>query len=300
MYVFYHFPCNDGELAKIIWSIKYPLSIFIKWNHMDKEKSIIALNNITEPSDIIFLDVCPDCILPKIHSYLIIDHHMNAINTMTQLIDKINASSTDKLNITMFCDTNLSGCMLTWKYFNSNASYPLVVHHIGNKDIWNFSDINTEPYSIGYNNYLKEHEYNREFIIKSLLISPTTFLHNYMIEDGIKIIVDKIMLAEQYFTEKVFSIETLDNTSYNILDIKCNDSTMFKYLIDYAAAEYTSVDILRIQHTVTSNKIVYSLRSLKEHVLVDGIARKYGGNGHPKAAGYTILSYDETSQMVSL
>ena len=54
-----------------------------------------------EPSDIIFLDVCPDCILPKIHTYLIIDHHMNAINTMTQLIDKINASSTYKLNITM-------------------------------------------------------------------------------------------------------------------------------------------------------------------------------------------------------
>ena len=65
---------------------------------------------------------------------------------------------------------------------------------------------------------------------------------------------------------------------------------MFKYLIDYAAGEYNDVDILRILHTEKDNKSVYSLRSLKENIFVDSIARKYGGNGHPKAAGYKIIN----------
>ena len=43
---------------------------------------------------------------------------------------------------------------------------------------------------------------------------------------------------------------------------------MFKYLIDYAAGEYNTIDVLRILHTEKDNKCVYSLRSLKENIFV--------------------------------
>ena len=284
MYVFYHFPCNDGELAKIIWELKYPKSIFIKWNHMEADIAIDFLNNIKEQSDIIFLDVCPSCILPSIHNYTVIDHHLNPINNMNKYIEKNNLT-----NVNMLCDVSKSGCMLSWEYCYDKKKYPIIVHHIGNKDLWNFNDINTEPYCIGYNNHLYANKNNREYIIKSLLISDTTCYHEMFISDGIKTIVDKITLAEQYFLEKTFSIETVDDINYNIIDINCDDSSMFKYLIDYAAGEFINIDILRILHTKKDNKTVYSLRSLKENIFVDGIARKYGGNGHPKAAGYTLI-----------
>ena len=53
-------------------------------------------------------------------------------------------------------------------------------------------------------------------------------------------------------------------------------------------AQYPSVDVLRILHLIKTDKNTYSLRSLRDHINVDGIARFYGGNGHPKAAGYTV------------
>lgn len=287
-YVFYHFPCNDGELAKIIWKTKYNDSIFIKWNHSEKEIAINILNNIKESSDIIFLDLCPTCDLSILHNYVVIDHHVNPIKNLNTYVEKNNFT-----NIKMYCDISKSGCMLTWNYLyninnNNNINFPLIVHHIGNKDLWNFSDTNTEPYSIGYNNYLQCNKNNREDIIISLLNDDNLNLHDGFIKDGIKIIIDNITVAEKYFTNKKESIELVDDTIYNIIDISCNDSSMFKYLIDYAATEYNSADILRICNMENKEKCIYSLRSLKENITVDMIARKYGGNGHPKAAGYTI------------
>ena len=280
-YVFYHYPCNDGELAQIIWKTKYPDSIYIKWNHVEKEKVINIFNNIKEPSDIIFLDLCPYHDLPTIHNYTIIDHHNNPIKNINAYIEKHNFT-----NIKMYCDITKSGCMLTWNYLyadEKNNNYPLIIHHIGNKDLWIFSDTNTEPYCIGYNN-----NNNNETIIMKLLKDDNLELHTEFIQSGIKIIIDNISKAEKYFNTKTFSFENIDNITYNIIDIKCHANNMFKYLIDYAAGEYPDIDILRILYSDNEDKSVYSLRSLTENTIVDSIARKYGGNGHPKAAGYTI------------
>jgi nanoRNase/pAp phosphatase (c-di-AMP/oligoRNAs hydrolase) len=54
------------------------------------------------------------------------------------------------------------------------------------------------------------------------------------------------------------------------------------------ALKYNDCDVLRILHTETETKKTYSLRSLKEHIKVDEMARHFGGNGHEKAAGYSI------------
>ena len=64
---------------------------------------------------------------------------------------------------------------------------------------------------------------------------------------------------------------------------------MYKYLIDHASSKYNDMDILRILHIKKTDRNIYSMRSLKDNIMVDNIARKYGGNGHPKAAGYTVL-----------
>ena len=285
--VFYHSPCNDGELAKIIWEMNNMNSIFYKWNHAYTEEACDILKNITEPSEIVFLDVCPKLeLLPIIHKYHIIDHHKNAINSMKENLDLI------KYNITMHCDITKSGCMLTWNYCKPNLDYPLIVRHVGNKDIWNFSDNNTEPYCIGLNDYLDYYNSSgnsRASIIKVLLNNDNLLLHEEIIKSGNKIIEKNKIKALEYFNIIAFNTETLDNITYNIIDIECTDSTMYKYLIDHASSKYNDMDILRILHIKKTDRNIYSMRSLKDNIMVDNIARKYGGNGHPKAAGYTVL-----------
>jgi len=298
--VFYHFPCHDGELAKIIWELKYNNSDFYPWNHSEiKDNKNIAIDILEKelnPRNIVFLDICPRLEdLPLYHSYLILDHHENAITTMKNKME----NSTVTLNIKMNYSFDKSGCMLTWEYCNPNTKYPLVVKHIGNKDIWNFTDVDTEPYTISYGKHLarfNKMEYTvdpRDAIIKRLLLSDKYRLHNTFITRGIDEINKMKIEASYYFNTRVettleTTIELDNNTIYKVIDITCSKSNLFKYLIDFAIENYDS-DVLRILHTISDNKKVYSMRSLKDHIRVDNIARMYGGNGHPKAAGYTIL-----------
>ena len=283
--VFYHFPCSDGEFAKIVWQMKYPNSIFHKWNYGKMEESLNILNTIDKPSKIVFLDCCPNItLLPIEHTYIIIDHHENAINTMIQ------SELYNQYNINIFNSILKSGCMLTWEYCHNNTEYPLILKHIGNKDIWNFSDIDTEPYCIGFNEYLNSNiDVSRLFIINRLLKSDKVKLHEQFITLGNKIIEENKIKAIIYFNNMTLNNEYIDNIYYNIIDIECSDSSMYKYLIDYASITYNSCDVLRILHTIKEDRKIYSVRSLKDNVTVDNIARKYGGNGHVKAAGYTIL-----------
>lgn len=285
--VFYHFPCNDGEIAKLVWEQKYPQSKFYKWNHALLEQAITQLNKLhEEDTTIVFLDLCPSLDkLSKNHNYIIIDHHKNAIDEMNK-----NLSESNLYKIEMFCDTSKAGCMLVWDYCYNvlYQFYPKIVHHIGRKDIWDFTDIDTEPYTSGYNLYLAKTSSTIRELKKKSLLNDNEPLHDLLIRLGEQNIIDLKIEAKQYFECITLSKETIDTIEYNILDINCSDSSIFKYVCEYAMAQYPSVDVLRILHLIKTDKNTYSLRSLRDHINVDGIARFYGGNGHPKAAGYTV------------
>lgn len=72
MYVFYHYPCNDGELSSIIWKYFNPDSILIKYIHHDNN-NLITFINYLDKTDIIFLDITPNFSqLTNIHNYIVI------------------------------------------------------------------------------------------------------------------------------------------------------------------------------------------------------------------------------------
>ena len=274
IYTFYHAPCNDGELAAYVWQQKYPDSIMVPWDHTEKSNSINLINNLKNIT-IVFLDICPKIeTLPIYNNYIIIDHHENAIKTAQ------NSPQLHKYKIEFHCDINKSGCMLTWDYCYNNVEYPLCVYHIGNMDIWNFNDSNTEPYCLGYNEYIQNNKMQDFNYFTEILCG----IHNkYFISRGNEIILANKEKVKIYFNDIIFSLEN----DYEVIDIECPDNQLNKYLIEYAKENYNA-DVLRILHTKLSDKYVYSLRSLKDHINVDTIARKYGGNGHPKAAGYHV------------
>ena len=279
--VFYHFPCNDGEVAKMIWKRRFPDSTLFPWNHTEKDLSFVKLNEL-EDTMVVFLDICPQIeLLPIKHKYLIIDHHMNAIDCMKK------ATEFKMYDITMHCDTSLAGCMLTWEFCYHDITYPNVVHHIGNKDIWNFDDIDTEAYSLGYTEYLKNFKGNERDNIIIKLLNNNNMLNDNILELGIHKKTENINKYIMFFNKSIIVRESIEDDEYTFIDIECDDSMMYKYIIDYCI-DNTDCDILRILHTRNVDSDVYSLRSLRNHITVDQIARKYGGNGHPKAAGYMV------------
>ena len=287
-HVFYHDPCNDGEVSKIVWKYFESNSIFYPWKHNNHTDQINIINKLPDNSNIVFLDLTP--IIENLsdkHNYIIIDHHKNAIES---LVNKKPTLPTYKIELYTQRgfpeNNNLSGCMLTWGYF-TKSKYPSIVNYIGNKDVWNFSDPNTELYCIGYDALISEHYDRDEYIIN--LIDYNDDIN--IIDVGKRLIESYKETAIDIFNNSVkTNIESINDYNYNIIDINCSNYTLFKYLIEYAQLKYPDYDVLRILQIDIVKMKTYSLRSLKDNIKVDGIARYYGGNGHEKASGYSIYN----------
>lgn len=286
-YVFSHFPCNDGELSRVIWQYYTPNSIFHNWKHGDITHNVNLICDLPKNSDVVFLDLSPPLYsLPNHHNYIVIDHHKDAILTMKNNPEFINYKV--KLYIENgFPENNkMSGCMLTWQYFTINAP-PSVVRHIGAKDVWDFSDSNTEPYHIGYNIILKSCETQNDRI---------KLITNLFEKDrDIEFINIGLIKIEEYRTRAhtimqsiTFDVDTVGDKQYSIAEIECSEFELFKYMIEYAENNIKK-DVLRILHNTTLDKKTYSLRSIGSDICVDELARKYGGNGHQRAAGYSVF-----------
>ncbi len=292
-HVFYHYPCNDGELSRVIWNHFEPNSTFYKWIHQnDHEDDIDIINNLPEGSTVVFLDVTPNIMyrLSYKHKYIIIDHHKNPILSLIN-----NKSNLPDYNILVYVEkgfpekNTLSGCKLTWLYLSKNhEDYPSVVYYIGSKDVWDFSNPNTESYCLGFNEYI-----NNIYVLEDEKLKFMDKLIDENIDDlfiniGNKLIEDYKIEAINIFKNYQLNTLNIDNKNINIIDIECHNTSLYKYLIEYAQDNFDDSDVLRIQHSKNNNKLSYSLRSLKDNIKVDNIARYYGGNGHEKAAGYTI------------
>jgi len=297
--VFYHFPCNDGELSRIIWEHFEPNSCFYKWKHYDThEEEINIINSLPEYSTVVFLDLTPAInIVNRLstnNNYIIIDHHKNAIITLVE-----NKKNLPNYNILLYVqkgfllgnpdyNNNQSGCILTWQYF-SKEKLPSVVYYIGSKDVWDFSNPNTEKYCLGINEYINNFNENDKICFMNKLLNDNNYDDEF-INIGNKLIIEYKKKAVEVFNNYTF--DTFNNI--NIVDVKCENTFIYKYLIEYAQDNknlFEDIDVLRILHKETETSKTYSLRSIKEHIKVDNIARFYGGNGHEKAAGYTIRTF---------
>jgi len=265
---FYHYPCPDGELAKEIFFKKYPDTEFYKWEHSNFKNNIDKLSSLSNRT-IVFLDVCPDPKYLKFsNNYIIIDHHENAINKIIP-----------KKNIVKYCDTQKSGCQLCWEYCFNNTKYPISVHHIGNNDIFNFNDKDTEFFINGYNYVIKS---NKEL----LELDKKNYKYDVIIKLGKNNTMYLKEQAEKCFDSHYIYEDTYNDINYQIVGIFCDNSNKLnKYLTEYAKKNFNAYNILRIQKT-RSTPISFSLRSI-DGTYVDSLARKYNGNGHPLAAGYT-------------
>jgi hypothetical protein len=268
MFVYYHYPCYDGEMSKTLWQNMYPNAIYKKYKHQNEYKELYNYKN----EEIVFLDITPpDKFLLDCNKYIIIDHHKNAVETLLE---------NKKNNINLIYDFNKSACMLVWEYLFGDEYMPRSVYHIGMKDMWNFSHPDTEPFCA----YI-ETQYNIKKDCNFIDLLDENNI-NKMIEDGKEIIKKDKNYVESIMKTNLF-IDTEDN--YMVLNIVFDgNKKYYKYMIEYAQKFYIDCDILRIHNHPT-----YSLRRLKDYsngnpVNVDEVARKYGGNGHSGAAGYKL------------
>ncbi len=194
-----------------------------------------------------------------------IDHHKSAIEKHKDF--------TNKHGILGMREDGISGCVLTWKYFYPNQNIPSIVDMIGAYDIWDFSiwgeklnvlqsGIRLYDYTVNSNNW-------------------TSWFSSIA---NIKSILDKGEIALLYRTNMYQGL--IQSWSFwaefeGYKAICCNVGSTSSQLFDSIKEDY---DIM-IPFVFDGKQWTVSLYTKKD-IDCSEIAKKYGGGGHKKAAGF--------------
>lgn len=222
----------------------------------------ITLNEEIYIVDFSFKPEVMEKILQKTSNIVWIDHHKTAMEyKYSQELKGIR-------------DNNFSGCELTWQYFHPNETMPRIVEMLGRYDIWDFSKYgedlnklqtgirlyNTSPDSPEWKNWLKDDL-------------------NIFVE-----IMDKGIISLQYRNNQYSSLIKAWSFWTEFEGYKaicCNAGSVSSQLFDSVKEDYD----LMIPFIFDGKQWSVSLYTKKD-IDCSEIAKKYGGGGHKKAAGF--------------
>ena len=302
--IVYHYRCPDGEMSAAIYEellITKSNTHFVPWSHENKEENILCIKEMLAINHdrpikpyIYFLDYCPDFefvmeIINNVSKVIILDHHKSACEKFQQQL--LESNDPELAKIEFIFKNHMSGCMLTWEYFHKNTNFPKTLEWIGKRDIWVWDDPNIEPFTSGYHLYCNIHNdlewYERIEIFKNLLHA-----HPHQIDRIIEIGNNNLDRMREEAREICQNVTFEEDTDINdkllkIVSVEMIKHHLTKYILEEVERTNDNYDVLKLVFN-KDDKVVYSLRSLKDDVRVDLLAQKYGGNGHMKASGYSL------------
>jgi len=300
--VVYHSPCGDGfGGAYVFWKyIKETCNIddpsendrvrFIPFSHMMSDSDIRdkilpqVLNR-----NVIYIDICPkesvflDMLLDP-NRAVVLDHHESGL----KITEKF---PPDTVYEHCYIDQTHSGCILAHQYCYPNKDPSLLLRCIEDRDIWawKLEDISrpfTEAFykSIPYD--FKSYDYFSDDVNVHALVEEGKLLDKYK---NIRIgeLVKKAVEGELKIDDKVYNVYIINTTEY-ISDIgHVLSQTWCERLdrpCDFAIIWYYDERCGKIKVSLRSD----SDRAKELQTNVSGIARYFGGGGHPNASGFSI------------
>lgn len=289
-FVVYHSPCFDGWMSLAVYQYFNGYCDSIPWKHHEKQDSKNNIINQLKNNDynkIYFLDYCPDfdfvkLIIPYVKKVIILDHHKDPSNSF---LEEFSQNNLYNEVIEFKYRNDKSGCQITWDYFNNKGTkYPNIVFHLGNKDIWNFSHQETEPYCLGISSLTENLDDKVDFLRRN--INHDEKYNNYIVKLGSELIESYKKMAKNIIQNIQYKKDTdLNNNNVKIGEVECDSYEIFKYLIE--EANILDIDLLLIRRLI-ENSLCYSVRSINKNSRADFYAQKYGGNGHPMASGFKM------------
>lgn len=202
----------------------------------------------------------------QIGKLIILDHH----ETREEAIRKI-AKQYPKIVYNGY-DVRRSGAMIAWQYFHPGEKIPKLIHHIQDRDLWQFQYEHTAAISMALWSHPQEFE------------TWDCLDYNELIRDGQALLrqqkrqIDSLMrYAVQWrrFGEHIIPV--------------INSSVMNSELAHEMILRYPDVPFVGVYMETTDKEgnlmRKWSLRSGEDGLDVSKIAEQYAGGGHQHAAG---------------
>lgn len=264
--VLYHANCPDGfGGAYSAWKKFGDTALYLPVKHGEQPPENLS------GADLYFVDFVykkeqMDYIVANAAKVVVLDHHLGVKDIVESMQSYV-------------FDEKRSGSTIAWSYFHPNTPVPMLLRYIENGDLYNFvlphareilSYIYTEPFEFSkFDKLITLFEDKDE---RQKMIVRGTFYRSY----------------HTYIVEKIAkNAEMVRFEGYNCYAV----STLGFFTSDVGhilAEKHPPLSLLLSAHV---DGIRVSIRG-NGTVDVSKIAQKYGGNGHPNAAAFSI-SYNE-------
>ena len=284
IYGAYHKECQDGGFSAVILKRAIPEVFLHPFDHVGLKNFQIPLK---KGDTIYFVDICPNPELlvdleKKQVKWIVIDHH-TSVNDL--IIDYKKKNSKYKFE-NYFYYPSKSGATACWDYFFKNKPVPKVLQFVEIMDLYTWEQEKNSKFIV---------QYTKTMCVRGNLEDYEKLLENFDYDEALekgKIIYKKIMAdvefvadnaMELYFgKEKLLCVNAVLNPSEtgHLLANKSKNKIGAVYSI------FPERNLVKFQ--VRGSGGDYALK----------FAKKYGGGGHNKAAGF-ILSLKEFTEILN-
>ena len=280
--VVFHHDDLDGVCAAAVIRKLYPVAVC----HSISYGGVLPIDTLEPDTALFIVDFTPETeadwqrIMGKTNNVTWIDHHQKNI-------EKYNFYNMALKGLRV--DTKPSGALATWQFLFPDKPVHDAVTYTSDYDTWTYDfGEHTKRFEAGMSalNSSPDSKLWIDLLSDDVITRTTTM--NLVLDTG-NIIVEHRKITNKKIVEKYgFSCEF---EGYKVL--ACNAPTANSILFDsvFDKAEY---DILSV-FASNGKKVMISLYSEKSNINCADIASKYGGGGHPGAAGFQIESIPFTN-----
>lgn len=263
----YHHNDEDGWASAATILLKYPDANCIAMNHGD-EVFLAKDFDIVFVVDYAFGSEEMKFLEEHNKEFIWIDHHKTQIDILPQHYKGVRQEGT-------------AACKLTWQYLFSEKEVSSIIETIHKYDIWDLND-DVRAWILFAQTTLKEKEQPEQ--IKSWIenYSPKEFEN--------QLNLGKTLLQYQ---QKQIHKQFLRGTCIDFLGHKAgvyftnaNISELGNYTLEQKPDIDFFVAVMLLRNKNSRTFFKYSLRSTPDRVNVAKLAEKFGGGGHPCAAGF--------------
>ena len=257
-FVIYHAACTDGfGAAYSAWKCLGNKAIYCSAKHGTPPPDVTGRN--VAILDFSYDNKTTKKMISDAENLIIIDHHKSAV---VELHDIPNAHF----------DMAHSGARLAWDYFHPGKDAPRFINYIEDRDLWKWELPYSKEFSAAFDMVPFEFEEFEKFENDSVF-DDTVKRGSYILAYS-KTVIKKI--ADSAVSRKM--------TGKDVLVV--NSSHWMSEIGSYLSPNCDFALIWYYSHSMKKTKV--SLRSFHEHVDVSEIAKRYGGGGHKKAAGFHL------------
>lgn len=267
MLVIYHANCMDGFTAAWVAKKVYPDAEFFPAHYGQSPPNMAG-------KDVLMVDFSYKRQVLLEHAVsakriTILDHHESAEKEL---------KGVDGGNIEVMFDLSKSGARITWEWFFPHEKAPWVVDYTEDRDLWKWA----LPYSLAINAYLELYpkEFQKWDIFETI---PDPRVDPEIIKIGSGVLMYKKQLIDSHLR----NARDGEIAGYKVKTV--NATALFSEIAGELAVDMPfGVCWFKRQ----DGKYQFSLRSREGGIKVNDIAAKFGGGGHPAAAGFEVTELE--------